>query len=472
MKFRQVSQLGPFLGSIRRVKPEDEEYKQVIVYDEIDYGNEIGSLGKASKKLLWYKIIDNFSIDTFRRILKKAFDANKMRYSDGLADSFLLLYSYFQNASEPSEMMEEIFLQIQNVSLCQYFLLPAKITPDFRGFKFGAFTFGELDERKLEYRCKKATSDYFERYHTKLKNRLSIEREFQTIPIIAWQSIINKYPVANSFSEALLIYFEKLSELLFEDFWVSFTEQQSLQISLGIPYINVEKFTRQLYAEKISVYSNINAFNKSIGYVVPMQQSSLNVSFPHSLNDRIGEKKIELLTKFGFIEFTNSEFHKTIQSYSKFIAKAYVHLDESRYNEAFLHFVIALDLLFGDKGESTQTVSKRAAILTHLTFDVTFDEQKRTLQKIYDIRSRYVHSGINIDDTSLLKYLMRICRITLEVLFDLQSQKDSHQFEAFVKWIKKLDYIIVSYDAEVLISQEELKKIGIYKHELPAIDDF
>jgi len=472
MKFRQVPQLVPFLGSIHRIDPENNEYKHIIVDDEKGYVNEFGSSGKVSKKLLWYKDIDSFSIDTFRRILKKAFEANKMRYSDGLADSFLLLYSYFKNASEPVEMLEEIFSHIQNVSLCQYFLLPAKITPDFRGFKFGAFTFGELDERKLEYRCKKATSDYFERYHTKLKNRISIEREFQTIPIIAWQSVSSKYPVADSFSEALLIYFEKLSELLFEDFWLSFTEQQSLQISLGIPYINVEKFTRQLHAEKISIYSNINAFNKSIGYVAPLQQSSINISFPSSLNDRIAGKKSELLTKFGFVEFTNSEFHKTIQSFSKFIAKAYIHLDESHYDEAFLHFVIALDLLFGDKGESTQTVSKRAAILTHITFDVTFDEQKRTLQKIYDIRSRYVHSGVNIEDISLLKSLMRICRIILEVLFDLQSQKDSHLFDAFVKWIKKLDYIIVSYNAEVLISQEELKKIGIYKRELPLIDDF
>jgi hypothetical protein len=468
--FRQILQLGPFLESVRRSDPDNEAFNCVVIDNRKSFITASGFSGKTDKKVLWYKDIDNFSISSFRKLLKKAFDLNKMRYSEELGDSFLHLYSYFKIVPDPVSMLEEIFSHIQNVSLCQYFLIPAKIAVDFKGFKFGEFTFGELDERKLAYRCERATSDYFKRYQNQLKNKISIEREFQTVPIIVWQSLVGTHQLASSFSEALLIYFEKLSDLMFQDFWISFSEQQSLQVSLGIPYINVEKLMRQLSAEKVTIFSNIDAFSRSIGYVVPMAQALDYISFPYLLGDEIKKKELELLSKYKFIEFTSSEIHKTMQSFSKFIAKAYIHLHEGRINEAFLHFVIALDLLFGDKGENTQTVSKRAAVLTYLTFDVSFEEQKKILLKIYDLRSRYVHSGINVEP-SFLKSLMGICRIILEALFDLQAQQPE-RFEIFTKWLKKLDYVIISYDAEVLISKEELKGIGIYKRTTPVIDDF
>ncbi|PQJ12303.1 hypothetical protein CJD36_000665 [Flavipsychrobacter stenotrophus] len=468
--FRHIPQLVPFLQSLRRIDPGNNEYNALVVDIERSFLTSDGVHGQIEPKLIWYKEIDNFSIDTFRNVIKKTFGGVNHKYSDDLADSFLLLYTYFRNDSEVIPVVEEIFSSIQTISLSQYYLLPANITDGFKGFQFGDFTFGELDEKKFEYRCKRATSDYFDRYQNKLKNRICIDRAFHNVNIIAWHSLADKYSMHDAgFSAALLIYFEKLSEIMFQDFWISFTEQQSLQIAFGIPYIDVERFSRLVNAEKVSIYSKISAFNRMVGYVVPTLQASFNVSVPYLLNDKIQEVNLALKNEFGFIDFADSEFHKTIQSFTRFNAKAYIHFYDNRINEAFLHFVIALDLLLGDKGESTQTVSNRTAILTYLTFNVSFQDQKKTIQKIYDARSKYVHNGEDVN-ILLLKSLMEVCRIILDILFYMQSQPDNEK-AIFHKWIKKLDYVVASYDAGIIISNDELKEIGIYKKERPIINE-
>jgi hypothetical protein len=122
--FRQIPQLGPFIQSICRLDPKRDEYNQLVIVEERSYTTETGFVGKINPVLLWYKDIDNFSIVTFRNFLRRFFDFHKLRYSDDLANSFLLLCSYFQNIPDAILILEEIFLSIQTVSLFQYYLLP------------------------------------------------------------------------------------------------------------------------------------------------------------------------------------------------------------------------------------------------------------------------------------------------------------------------------------------------------------
>jgi hypothetical protein len=75
------------------------------------------------------------------------------------------------------------------------------------------------------------------------------------------------------------------------------------------------------------------------------------------------------------------------------MARAKRHLIDGRKDEGFLHFMIGLDLVLGEKQQSTAKVSRRAAALVHNRFGVSFADQEARLRKLYDIRSRYVHQG-------------------------------------------------------------------------------
>src|SRR5438045_8048996 len=64
-----------------------------------------------------------------------------------------------------------------------------------------------------------------------------------------------------------------------------------------------------------------------------------------------------LIREYGFEGFTSNDLHRTLQAYASFVARAELHLAETNVDEAFLHYVIALDLVFGGEQSIAQTVS-------------------------------------------------------------------------------------------------------------------
>jgi len=51
---------------------------------------------------------------------------------------------------------------------------------------------------------------------------------------------------------------------------------------------------------------------------------------------------------FNLENFQTAEIHQSLRAFYHFLAKAVRHDDEGRQGEAFLHYIIALDLLLGD----------------------------------------------------------------------------------------------------------------------------
>lgn len=471
--FPVIDPFEKFLGSLTRFAPQDQSFESLLIAEKriaVTHQNERYSI---SEQKIWYKKFGKFDIKSARGIIKRALDEKKHPVSNEIIDSILLLFTYNPSRKNGNiEALEEIIGMIQKVSLSQYFIVSkGKFVEGFEDIEFGSFRIGKLDKKKFAYRCKRATSNYFKLYKERLENAFVIERDFFDVNVIAWQNLLYKYNFANKkFYDHLLVYFENLSRLLFEDFWEKFVEEQFLQIAFGIDYIEDKIFRKSLDSEVVSIYSNIKAFNRKVGYVVPENFAFVTLDFNFNFNRDIKKIHRRLSVEYSFKKFTESEIHKTIQSFIKFNSKAYIHFYEGKIDEAFLHFVISLDLIFGVKGESVQSVSKRVAVLTYKSFNVSFIDQKRTLQKIYDTRSKYVHEGKHVD-VKQLDLLKKICRFILEILFKVQSQPGYQEKESFYKWLKDLDFVISSLEAGRTIPEKELNEIGIYKNELPQIKE-
>jgi hypothetical protein len=62
-------------------------------------------------------------------------------------------------------------------------------------------------------------------------------------------------------------------------------------------------------------------------------------------------------------------------------------------NDAALHFVIALDYVFGTEGRLSDSVAERVAVVTHRPMRLQFEEQVARVKAIYNSRSKDVHRG-------------------------------------------------------------------------------
>lgn len=113
-------------------------------------------------------------------------------------------------------------------------------------------------------------------------------------------------------------------------------------------------------------------------------------------------------------------------------------------SEALLHYVIALELIFGERQAIQRSVSERVALITHRENARTFPQQQEWIDAIYDLRSRYVHDGKEITDESQLDRLRVLCEQVFRSLMRLQAahpDRSSREKETMTKWLHEIDYL-------------------------------
>ena len=167
-----------------------------------------------------------------------------------------------------------------------------------------------------------------------------------------------------------------------------------------------------------------------------------------------------LYCHFGFEGFTDCEIHLSLQSFCHFLAMAAQHDSSGRAAEAFLHHVIALDLLLGDAGSSTNSVSTRSAALVFRALNQDYQVVVKDLLRIYNARSKYVHEGKQ-PDSSLLPMANNICGEVAFCLFRLQREINNRIAGFRDRWLKDLDFVIAATEAGRLVSDEDWRRVGV-----------
>jgi hypothetical protein len=116
-----------------------------------------------------------------------------------------------------------------------------------------------------------------------------------------------------------------------------------------------------------------------------------------------------LENELGFRKLSGARpLDATIRTYSRFLQRAHKRRLNGRRDEAFVHFVIALDLLLGLEGRSSESVCQRAGLLVHRQLGNQFEVQITVLKRLYDRRSKYVHEGKPASNDDL-REVERIC---------------------------------------------------------------
>jgi hypothetical protein len=309
-------------------------------------------------------------------------------------------------------------------------------------FQIPPFTIGPLRTQKLEYNCEKAVSDFYARYRDRLTKTWAIEREPRQarvfdIPQIrdaifgtstdgflrqqwelqAWESVVNGY-------------FSMHNTVLFDQFLTELVSAQSILLAAGSPFFD----TRSLYmlsavieTHRVAVFLNLGTARA--GFVAPGGVGPLLIDFAN-IHERVPALLKELKTSYGFERFDESPLHRSIKLFADFVARGRQHEIDSRPNEALLHYVIALELIFGERQAIQKSVSERVALITFRENGRSFVQQQDWIDTIYDVRSRYVHDGTELTDGLQLDQLRTLCEQVFRCLMRLQAaSRNCHREE-------------------------------------------
>jgi hypothetical protein len=401
------------------------------------------------------------TFDRFRDRLRCELQNLGHKHTDGVLGALLALYSaHPARRRSPTSVLNAMLAKVVDGDLSQFFIFPYPPYPGFRTFKIGHFGIGELHSRKLRHRSERAGSDYFTLYGARLVDRFAIERDVTPARIVNLDELIKEYAVGQIggtaprlWTRCVEAYFQALAASYFDDFWEGLMEDQHLVIACGSSFIDARRLQYSPHAETVSVFLNIN---RSWGHVAPGSLSGLRVDFV-SLDQQIPRTVAKLREEFGIAQ--GAILPPLVKNFSRFVSKAKRYADDGLHDEAFVHYIIAIEMLFGERFRTSESVSRRAATIVFQPFSLSIFEAEKKLGKLYDVRSRYMHAGEQIDP-KLLGEVKDVCEQVLFALLRCVVQRGTD--EKFVtKWTTDLDYLYSALVAGKQISDEDIRSCGI-----------
>ncbi len=228
---------------------------------------------------------------------------------------------------------------------------------------------------------------------------------------------------------------------------------QSALLTLGSPFVDprpLQLLSSVIKTHRVAIFLNIGTEKE--GFVAPGGMRPLVVELG-GINERVPTLIQELKQSYAFEGFDDSPLHRSIKLFADFVARGRRHEIDNHLSEALLHYVIALELIFGDRQAIQKTVSERVAMITFRENGCSFREQQDWIDTIYDLRSKYVHAGTDVQEESQLQQLRGLCEQVFRCLMRLQKSNTSSSGrgqETMMTWLRELDYL-----AKALIAGKE-----------------
>lgn len=332
-------------------------------------------------------------------------------------------------------------------------------------YRFGDFSYGQVELNKLQYRSEKAGSDFAQLYGQSLRFRRSILREGRELKIIDVNAIqhTGTSPVLQSKFLYRISddYYANVAEIERQVFMVDLDRQQAIFGVAGLGTIPSESLRQmQAMTQWITIFERQE---RGHGWVVPNQTvMQVSTTEPKVLSD--GYLAIKNALKLG--DWNESPLDPSIQAFCQYLTAAQDHERNDRTEEGLLHVVFALDLLLGgSSGEALTTVlAERTAIVSHLALGRPIEEVVGFVKECYDMRSAYVHRGEKgrlVGLNERFEKLFRIARAVLGAACFARLQQWCRNKDARDTWVKRIDILKARYSARLPFAQTELEELGL-----------
>jgi hypothetical protein len=225
---------------------------------------------------------------------------------------------------------------------------------------------------------------------------------------------------------------------------------------LGSRYIDPDKYRNQKDVITIvaNEYSRIGK-KKRTGLVSARLHPDLMYIDP-AISD-IPFYNEQLKEKYNFIDYKDRPLHHTLQTYSQFIARAKMLEDKHKPSEAFLQYIIALELIFAGKETISSTIARRVAAMTYKQINSDYELLRQRIREDYRLRSLYVHEGQLINSQQLAS-IAEICHYVLHAMLYLQRELPQISID---QWMKNIDLLVSNLSNNEQVTDELLRSCGV-----------
>jgi hypothetical protein len=406
----------------------------------------------------WARAAGPLTMSALLRRLAKELAAKGHPSNDRISKIILGIFTYLRGSGSAVQILNELLDGIGPVDCTQYLVAPFSPLPGTVPFVLSRFRVGLLDIERMRYWCRKVDCDFFERYPREFANCFAIESEHTPVRILQVREVVLKAgdrgsPIPRPLLDA---YFNAMTEALRSLFEQEFLAAQEVLVAAGAPLLDVSDPKMIFNFSFVALYCS-NSAAPPWGYFCPLNMAP-TMDWANA-DRRIPQTSEILKARFGFEALGPEEIFAAIRMFSKFVTRAVKHETHGQLDEAFLHSVIALDLLLGSRDENTQTVCRRAAVLVSVDRGCSFSDALALMKDFYEARSRYVHAGNPVGDEALNR-LKPVITTVFETLMRLQ-QKPKNRTGGFTsRWCKHLDYAALALETGRALSPTDLDSIG------------
>lgn len=427
--------------------------------------DQSGSIVRDSELWLSFAHGTRLSLDSLVARIRKELRSNKHADSEQLA-LFVLSFAVLLRPMETNAVraVNTVLSSICAADVNLYFAFFAEL-PEYHLYEITPFHLGPIRAAKLKWNCERAQSDFFDRYGSKFRRTWGVEREPKATLVLNISTLRDKLfaaPLAVNHSklsrdvawESLVNgYFSHLNELLFADFLYELVASQDVLLTMGAPLFDLRTLTPFFESMRIAIFLNIGS--ERGGFVAPSSNGPLVVDLvnAHKRNPQIVQ---ELKDKYSFTKFDSSPLHSSVKLFASFVARGRKHQIEGRSSEALIHYVIALELIFGERQGIQRSVSERVAVILFGALGRSFNEHLIWLDRLYDTRSHYVHSGKLVSDELLLEDVRDACEHCFRCLLRMQKASANQSEIVLSQWLETLDFLAKGMIAAKVFDQKEL----------------
>ena len=458
---RIPEQFIPFLGSLTFTSPNEESLPIVELWRDVQAMKADGHRFIKKGVALYSRNRTQVTIAGFRQKLQGILRDEKHVATEAIADAILgcSVMAAFTGEDRAS-FLEDLLKRFEPAEVSHFYVLPNEaITPPMH---FEGYTLGPINLPVLASRCKRAQSNYAELYSAMLDGRFTLQSpEFKHIVIDFLKPMLKLGLISNNaWRDLLLNYFERVSRQHFEFMWTHLGLTQVMAVPFGAQILDANDFRNELgkFAQQITIYLDFSA--KDVGYVVP-EGKSITVNQPGPESE-VFKRFADHRKKYRTSEVGDSELGRTLYACAGFCQQAMRFLQSGRADDAALYATICLEHLFSEKQSTSAAVCSRTAIVTHLRMADGFANAEKELNKLYNARSAFVHSGESVTPAQAER-LIDYARETLRSMLVLHFKPENRSAGFLEKWVKNLDFIVAGVQAGKIIDAAFLSECGIFK---------